>query len=87
MWVGVGGAPTVRVADGEPGDELQVDFGKMGRIVDPGTGRQRVCHALIFTPVVSRYSFVWLTHRQTRRGCDRRVRGGVGGSSAACSPR
>lgn len=55
---------TVRVADGEPGDELQVDFGKMGRIVDPGTGRQRDCHALIFTPVVSRYSFVWLTHRQ-----------------------
>jgi len=56
---------TVRVNDGEPGDELQVDFGKMGRIPDPETGRQRDCHALIFTPVVSRYSFVWLTHRQT----------------------
>jgi hypothetical protein len=37
----------------------------MGRLVDPGTGRQRDCQALIFTPVVSRYSFVWLTHRQT----------------------
>ncbi|MGI8756829.1 MAG: hypothetical protein ACR2MB_13420 [Acidimicrobiales bacterium] len=56
---------TVRVNDGEPGDELRVDFGKMGRIGDPETGRQRDCHALIFTPVVSRYSFVWLTHRQT----------------------
>lgn len=56
---------TVRVNDGEPGDELQVDFGRMGRIADPGTGRQRDCHALVFTPVVSRYSFVWLTHRQT----------------------
>ncbi len=56
---------TVRVADGEPGDELQVDFGKMGRVPDPGTGRLRDCQALIFTPVVSRYSFVWLTHRQT----------------------
>ncbi len=56
---------TVRVNDGEPGDELQVDFGKMGRIPDPETGRQRDCQALIFTPVVSRYSFVWLTHRQT----------------------
>ncbi len=56
---------TVRIDDGEPGDELQVDFGKMGRIVDRDTGRPRDCHALIFTPVVSRYSFVWLTHRQT----------------------
>jgi transposase len=55
---------TVRVNDGEPGDELQVDFGKMGRIPEPETGRQRDCQALIFTPVVSRYSFVWLTHRQ-----------------------
>lgn len=56
---------TVRVDDGEPGDELQVDFGKMGRLFDPDTGRLRDCQALIFTPVVSRYSFVWLTHRQT----------------------
>jgi len=56
---------TVRVDDGEPGDELQVDFGKMGRVFDPEVGRLRDCHALIFTPVVSRYSFVWLTHRQT----------------------
>ncbi len=56
---------TVRVNDGEPGDELQVDFGKMGRLLDSDTGRQRDCHALIFTPVVSRYSFVWLTHGQS----------------------
>lgn len=57
-------ASTVRVADGEAGDELQVDFGKLGRIPDPETGRQRDLWALVFTPVVSRYSFVWLTHRQ-----------------------
>ena len=56
---------TVRVADGEPGDELQVDFGKMGRLDDPAAGRRRDCHALVFTPAVSRFSFVWLTHRQT----------------------
>ena len=56
---------TVRVDDSDPGDELQVDFGKMGRLADPDTGRMRDCQALIFTPVVSRYSFVWLTHRQT----------------------
>jgi len=29
---------TVRVNDGAPGDELQVDFGKLGRIPDPETG-------------------------------------------------
>src|SRR3546814_18125744 len=58
-------ASTVRVNDGEPGDELQVDFGKLGRIPDPEAGKQRDCWALVFTPVLSRYSFVWLTHRQT----------------------
>jgi transposase len=55
---------TVRVNDGEPGDELQIDFGRLGLVPDV-TGRQRVCHALIFTPVVSRYTFVWLSFRQT----------------------
>jgi hypothetical protein len=56
---------TVRVNDGAPGDELQVDFGKLGRIPDPETTKQRDLWALVFTPVVSRFSFVWLTHRQT----------------------
>jgi transposase len=55
---------TVRVNDGEPGGELQVDFGKMGLIPDPATGRSRVCQALIFTPCYSRYSYVWLTFSQ-----------------------
>jgi transposase len=54
---------TVRVADGEPGDELQVDFGRMGLIVDDG--RRRVVWALIFTACCSRHCFVWLTYRQT----------------------
>jgi len=56
---------TVRVADGEPGIECQVDFGKMGVIADPDSGRRRVCHALIFTACYSRHCFVWLTFRQT----------------------
>ena len=56
---------TVRVADGEPGVELQVDFGRMGLLPDPASGRQRVCHALIFTAGYSRHCFVWLTFRQT----------------------
>jgi transposase len=56
---------TVRVADGAPGDELQVDFGRMGLLFDPNTERNRVCHALIFTACCSRHCFVWLTFRQT----------------------
>ncbi len=56
---------TVRVNDGKPGDELQLDFGRLGLIRDPDSGRQRVCQGLIFTPVVSRYTFVWCSFRQT----------------------
>ncbi|MEJ7801368.1 MAG: hypothetical protein WKF60_12670 [Ilumatobacter sp.] len=58
-----GQAVTVRVADGEPRDELQGDFGRMGHLeVD---GRRRVVWALIFTASYSRHCFVWLSHRQT----------------------
>ena len=69
-----GAGPTVRVVDGEPGDELQVDFGRMGFIVDAETGRRRVVQALIFTACYSRHCFVWLTFRQTTQdvidGCE-----------------
>ena len=36
-------ATTVRVADGEPGMECQIDFGYLGLLADPVTGRQRRC--------------------------------------------
>jgi transposase len=60
-----GRGTTVRVADGEPGEELQVDFGRMGFIFDAETGRRRVCQALIFTACCSRHCFVWLSFSQT----------------------
>jgi len=56
---------TVRVADGEPGAEVQVDFGRLGMLTDASDGRRRVVHGLIFTAVYSRHMFVWPTHRQT----------------------
>jgi transposase len=62
---GRGGGETVRVVDGEPGAECQVDFGKMGLLVDPESGRRRTVHALIFTAVYSRHMFVWLSFAQT----------------------
>ena len=58
-------ASTVRVADGEPGAECQLDFGYLGMLADPVTGRQRKVHALIFTACYSRHMFVWLSFTQT----------------------
>jgi transposase len=55
---------TVRVADGEPGQELQTDFGRMGVLYDPVTERCRVVHALILVAVWSRFMFVWLSFGQ-----------------------
>jgi hypothetical protein len=54
---------TVPVADGEPGEEVQIDFGYLGMI--PDGDRRRKLHALVFTAVFSRYCFVYLTFSQT----------------------
>jgi transposase len=56
---------TVRVADCEPGAEVQVDFGRLGMLTDVSDGRRRVVHGLIFTAVYSRHTFVYPTYRQT----------------------
>ncbi|WP_199183927.1 DDE-type integrase/transposase/recombinase [Cryobacterium sp. Y57] len=56
---------TVRVNAGEPGSELQLDFGQMGFITDADTGKRRRVHALIFTSAYSRRMFVWLSYSQT----------------------
>ncbi len=66
---------TIRLDDCEPGAELQVDFGRMGYLRDPESGRRRLVWGLLFTAVYSRHQFVWLTHRQTLEavieGCER----------------
>ena len=61
------GAPersTVPVVDGEPGVELQVDFGELGKMFDEETGKRRRVWALVFTAGVSRHTFVWLSFNQ-----------------------
>ncbi len=55
---------TVRMADTEPGEVAQVDFGRMGLVFDPETSKNRVLHALVATLVFSRHQYVYLTHRQ-----------------------
>lgn len=52
-------APTVPVADGKPGHEVQVDTGWMTLLEPDERGRRRRFRAWIFTPVVSRYRFVY----------------------------
>ena len=60
-----GPEPTVRIDDCDPGQEAQVDFGKMGLLIDERTGNRRVLWALIVTLVYSRYAFVWPTFEQS----------------------
>lgn len=55
---------TVPLADCEPGAELQVDWAKVGFIVDGDSGKRRSVWALLFTSVFSRHCFVWLSHSQ-----------------------
>ena len=52
-------AATIPLADGEPGDELQVDTGWMTYLEPDVSGRRRRLRAWIFTPGVSRYRFVY----------------------------
>jgi transposase len=56
---------TVRIDDPPAGQEAQVDFGKMGPMLDPVTGRVRALWALIITLSFSRYQFVWPSFVQT----------------------
>lgn len=57
-------ASTVRVAEVRPGEVAEVDFGRLGLIPDPATGKRRALHALIVTLVFSRHQYVHVTHSQ-----------------------
>lgn len=57
--------PTIRLDDPPAGQEAQIDFGKMGPMLDPVAGRVRSLWALIITLSFSRYQFVWPTFVQT----------------------
>ena len=57
--------PTILLEDPPAGQEAQVDFGKMGMMLDAATGRVRALWVLIVTLSFSRYQFVWPTFLQT----------------------
>jgi len=58
-------APTIAVADGEPGVELQVDTGWVGSLAPNAEGKRRRFRAWIFTPNVSRLRFVYPCFQET----------------------
>ena len=75
--LGFGGAEiTVRMADTKPGEVAEVDFGRLGIVYDPASGRNRVLHALVVTLVFSRHQYVYLTH-------SREVKNVIGGIEEA----
>ena len=55
---------TVRMGESAPGEVAEMDFGRLGLIEDPATGRRRVVWALIIVLSYSRHSFVWPTFSQ-----------------------
>lgn len=59
------GAPTMPVADGKPGEELEVDTGWVLWLDPQPPGRRRRVRAWIFTPSVSRYRFVYPCFEET----------------------
>jgi len=55
---------TVRMAECDPGELAEVDFGRLGLVADPETGRRRVAWALVVVLVFSRHQYVHITHSQ-----------------------
>lgn len=64
---GLGTVPrsTVRMAETAPGEVAELDFGKLGPLVDPAAGKRRTVWALVIVLASSRYSFVWPLLEQT----------------------
>jgi len=56
---------TVRMAQWPPGEVAELDFGRLGVLVDATTGKKQVIWALVVVLPYSRHSFVWPLTRQT----------------------
>jgi transposase len=52
------GAVTVRMAESEPGEVAEIDFGRLGLVWDPAAERRRTLWALIVMLVFSRHQYV-----------------------------
>jgi len=55
---------TVRMADTAPGEVAEMDFGRLGYMWDPESGRKRLVWVMVIVLGYSRHSFVWPLFRQ-----------------------
>jgi hypothetical protein len=58
-WFGKSSRSTVRMPDTEPGQMAEVDFGRLGLIWDPESGRKRQAWGMHTVLGYSRHSFLW----------------------------
>jgi transposase len=64
---GLGQPPkaTVRMADTAPGEVAEMDFDRLGPLLDPIRGKRRIVWALVVVLCYSRHAFVWPLFEQT----------------------
>jgi hypothetical protein len=55
--IGLNSQNTVRMAETEPGEVAEVDFGKLGFFYDPEAQKKRLAYALVVTLVYSRHQY------------------------------
>ena len=55
---------TIRMEETPPGEVAEMDFGRLGLIHDPESGRRRVVYGLVLVLGYSRHSFLWPTCNQ-----------------------
>lgn len=55
---------TLRMAETEPGEVAEVDFGRLGYLYDKAVNRLRALYALVVTLVFSRHQYVHITRKQ-----------------------
>jgi hypothetical protein len=58
-WLGKSSQTTVRMADTEPGEVAESDFGRLGLMWDPQSGRRRQAWGMVIVLGYSRHEFLW----------------------------
>jgi len=58
-WFGKSSQTTVRMADTEPGQMAEIDFGRLGLTVDLESGHSRIASGMLTVMGYSRHEFLW----------------------------
>ena len=58
-WLGKSSQTTVRMADTEPGEVAEADFGRLGLMWDPQSSRRRQAWGMVIVLGYSRHEFLW----------------------------